>query len=101
MDKCSSISSTDRTFLILRNTKSSIFGGSSMFLELIVFGQILANFGTFGHIWIEFLALAMAKSIHEARLKSQKTSISSTMNPNTWNTSLKSYHLYLMPQNFL
>jgi succinate-acetate transporter protein len=32
----------------LRNTKTSIFGGISKFLKLIVFGQILANFGSFG-----------------------------------------------------
>jgi hypothetical protein len=32
----------------MRNTKISIVGGVSKFLKLIVFGQVLANFGNFG-----------------------------------------------------
>jgi hypothetical protein len=62
----------------LRNTKISIFGGISKFLKLIVFGQILAKFGSFGQsraylgrqIWVDFAALTVAESIPEARLKS-------------------------------
>jgi hypothetical protein len=40
-------------FLFLRNAKISIFGGISKFLKLIVFGQILANFGNFGQFWAD------------------------------------------------
>jgi hypothetical protein len=56
----------------LKNTKISIFGGISKFLKLIVFGQILANFGSFGQIWVDFASLAMADSMPKLRLKSLK-----------------------------
>jgi hypothetical protein len=52
-------------FFFLEKTRISIFGGISKFLELIVFGQILA-------IWADFPALAMADNMPELRLKSQK-----------------------------
>jgi hypothetical protein len=39
-------------FFILKETKISIFGGISKFLELIVFGQILAILGRFGQIML-------------------------------------------------
>jgi hypothetical protein len=35
-------------FLFLKKIKISIFGGISKFLKLIVFGQILTRFGSFG-----------------------------------------------------
>jgi hypothetical protein len=34
------------------------------------FGQILANFGSFGQIWAEFATLAAADSIPKDHLKS-------------------------------
>jgi hypothetical protein len=49
----------------LRNTKISIFGGISKFLKLIVFGQILANFGSFGQFWAD-----LADSMPQLGLKS-------------------------------
>jgi hypothetical protein len=39
---------------ILENTKISILGGISKFLKLIVFGRILANFGSFGQILLHW-----------------------------------------------
>jgi hypothetical protein len=47
----------------LKNTEISIFGGISKFLKLIVFGQILANFGSFGQIWADSDALIVADSM--------------------------------------
>jgi hypothetical protein len=44
---CFGTSSTYR-ILFLKNIKISIFGGISKFLKLIVFGQILIKFGSFG-----------------------------------------------------
>jgi hypothetical protein len=55
--------------------------------------------GSFGQIWANFVALAVAESIPKARLKSENPSNASTVNPKaTWSGSLKSYHLYLLPQ---
>jgi hypothetical protein len=82
-------SSTYGSSVFEKKSKSQILGGISMFIKLIVFGQILAKFAT----------LAVAESMPRARLKSLKPSNSSIMNPNaTWSSSLESYHLYLMPQ---
>jgi hypothetical protein len=53
---CFGASSTHGSFFFLKKTKISIFGGISKFLELIVFGQIWAN-------WANFAALAMANSM--------------------------------------
>jgi hypothetical protein len=53
-------------FLFLKNSKISIFGRISKF----AFGQILANSGSFGQFWAEFVAKALAESMPEARLKS-------------------------------
>jgi succinate-acetate transporter protein len=36
------------------------------------FGQILADFGSFGQFWAEFAALTVAESLPKARLKSLK-----------------------------
>jgi succinate-acetate transporter protein len=44
-------------------SKISIFGGISEFLKLIVFGQILANFGSFGQIWPHYVALTVVDSM--------------------------------------
>jgi succinate-acetate transporter protein len=40
--------------------------------QSFVFGQILANFGSFGQFWAEFAALAVADSMPEVWLKSLK-----------------------------
>jgi hypothetical protein len=61
----------------LKNTKISIFGGISKFSKLIVFWQILADFGSLGslgQIWADFVALAMVDSMPKLGLKSLKTS---------------------------
>jgi hypothetical protein len=54
----------------LKNTKISIFDGISKFLKLIVFRQILADFGSFGWIWAAFVALAVVDIIPKLWLKS-------------------------------
>jgi succinate-acetate transporter protein len=54
----------------LKNTKISIFGGISKFFKLIVFGQISTNFGSFGQIWANFVALAVADSMPELHIAS-------------------------------
>jgi succinate-acetate transporter protein len=38
--------------------------------QSFVFGQILANFGSFGQFWAEFAALAVADSVPKDQLKS-------------------------------
>jgi hypothetical protein len=40
--------------------------------QSFVFGQILANFGSFGQFWAEFAAMAVADSMPELWLKSFK-----------------------------
>jgi hypothetical protein len=40
--------------------------------QRLIFGQILANFGSFGQFWAEFAALAVADSMPEDHLKSLK-----------------------------
>jgi succinate-acetate transporter protein len=40
--------------------------------QSFVFGQILANFGSFGQFWAEFAALAVADCMPELWLKSLK-----------------------------
>jgi hypothetical protein len=54
----------------LKKTKISIFGVFSKFLKLIVFGQILVNYGSFGQIWADSAALTVAKSMPQLGLKS-------------------------------
>jgi hypothetical protein len=51
-------------------TKISNFDGILKFLELIVFGQILAVLGSFGQFWVDFSALAMANNMFKLQLKS-------------------------------
>jgi hypothetical protein len=46
----------------LKNIKIPIFGGISKFPKLIVFGQILTDFGSFGQIWVDSSALLEAGS---------------------------------------
>jgi hypothetical protein len=51
------------SFFFLKNTKISIFGGISKFLELLICRQILADFGQF---WVNlgrFVALAMVDNM--------------------------------------
>jgi hypothetical protein len=57
-------------FLFIKNTKISIFGGILMFLELIVFGQILAILGNFRQICTDFVALVVVDSMPKDNLKS-------------------------------
>jgi succinate-acetate transporter protein len=40
--------------------------------QSFVFGQVLANFGSFGQFWADFVALIVAKSMPELGLKSSK-----------------------------
>jgi succinate-acetate transporter protein len=37
--------------------------------QSFVFGQILADFGSFGQFWAKFAALTVAESMPEERLK--------------------------------
>jgi hypothetical protein len=55
-----------------KNIKISISSGISKFLKLIVFGQILAKFGSFGQTWADFAKLAMAESIPSFKRKKIK-----------------------------
>jgi hypothetical protein len=43
-----------------------------MVFQSFVFGQLLANFGSFGQFWADFAALAVADSMPEVWLKSLK-----------------------------
>jgi hypothetical protein len=54
----------------LKNTEISIFGGISRFVNLIVFGQILANFGSFGQFWADSTAWTVADNMPQLGLKS-------------------------------
>jgi hypothetical protein len=49
----------------LKNTKTLIFGGISKF-------RLWANFGSFGQFWADFDAVAVANSMPELQLNSQK-----------------------------
>jgi hypothetical protein len=56
-----------------KKTKTSILGRISKLLKLFVFRQILAVLGSFrefGQIWANFVALAIANSMHKFWLKS-------------------------------
>jgi hypothetical protein len=53
-------------FLFLKNTKISIFGRISKFC----LWADLANFGSFGQFWTDFVVLAMADSMPKDHLKS-------------------------------
>jgi hypothetical protein len=67
--------------------------------QSFIFGQILANFGSFGQFWADsadFAAFTVAESMLELGLKSSKPHNFSTVSPNvTCNGSLESYHPYL------
>jgi hypothetical protein len=67
--------------------------------QSFVFGQILADFGSFWSFWADFATLTVAERLPEVKLKSLKPHNSETVNPNAaWNVSLESYHPYLQPQ---
>jgi hypothetical protein len=86
-----------QVLFFLKKIKISNFGGISKFHQFIVFGQIWAVLSSFGNIWAHFAALTVAESMPKARLKSLKSSNSSTVNPNaTWSGSFGSYHPYLL-----
>jgi hypothetical protein len=64
--------------------------------QSFIFGQILADFGSFGQFWADFPAFTVAESMPELGLKSSKPHNFSTVSPNvTCNGSLESYHPYL------
>jgi hypothetical protein len=76
----------------LKNTKISILAEFQSF----IFGQILANFDSFGQIWADFPAFTVAESMPELGLKSSKPHNFSTVSPNiTCNGSVESYNPYL------
>ena len=56
----------------LKKMKISIFGGISKFLKLIVFGQILAKFGTFGQFWADLAAMVAVDSMPSLKRKKIK-----------------------------
>jgi hypothetical protein len=56
----------------LKNIKISIFGGISKFCKLIVFGQILVDFGSFEQIWADSVALPVVDSSSLDGLKTFK-----------------------------
>jgi hypothetical protein len=49
--------------LFWKKNKISSFGGISKFVKLIVFGQILTKFGSFGQFWANSTTMAMADSM--------------------------------------
>jgi hypothetical protein len=51
---CFDVPSTHGSFFFLKKTKISILGGISKFLELFVFGQILAILGKIGQILLHW-----------------------------------------------
>jgi succinate-acetate transporter protein len=63
---CSIASSIHRIFYCWKILKSQLLAEFQSF----VFGQILADFGSFGQFWAEFAALTVAESMPEERLKS-------------------------------
>jgi hypothetical protein len=50
-------------FFVKKNTKVLIFGGISK----------VSSLGTFGQFWAKFVALTVAESLPEARMKSLKS----------------------------
>jgi hypothetical protein len=68
--------------------------------QSFVFRQILANFGSFGQIWVDFATFTVAESMPKLGLKSSKPHNFSPVSPNvTCNSLLESYHPNLLPQN--
>jgi hypothetical protein len=59
--------------LFLVNVKISILGGVLKFFKLIVFGLILAKFGSFGQFWANLATMAMAESMPLFEKKIPKT----------------------------
>jgi hypothetical protein len=93
VETCSSASSTRRNFYFSKTLKSRFL----VEFQSLIFGQILANFGSFGQIWAEFAAFNVAESMPELGMKSSKPHNFSTVSPNvTCNGSLESYHPYLI-----
>jgi hypothetical protein len=66
METCSSAPSTRRNFYFRKILKSRFLAKFQSF----IFGQILANFGSFGQFWADFAALTMADSMPQLGLKS-------------------------------
>jgi hypothetical protein len=65
-----SASSICRNFYFWKTLKSQFL----MVFQSFVFGQILANFDSFGQFWADFAALAVADSMPELGAEILKTS---------------------------
>ena len=61
--------------IFLKNIKISSFGSISKFLKLIVFGQILTKFSSFGQFWANSIAMAVAYGIPSFEKKKRKFDI--------------------------
>jgi succinate-acetate transporter protein len=59
----------------LKKIKILIFSGISKFLKLIVFGQILTKFGSFGQFWADSVAMVVADSMPSFERKEKKNVI--------------------------
>jgi hypothetical protein len=64
----SSASSTCTNFYLKKKLKSRFL----VVFQSFFYGQILANFGSFGQFWVEFAALAVANCMPKLWLKSLK-----------------------------
>jgi hypothetical protein len=92
VETCSSASSTRRNFYFWKTLKSRFL----VVFQSFIYGQILANFGSFGQFWADFLAFTVVESMPKLRLESSKPHNFSTVSPNvTCNGLLESYHPYL------
>jgi hypothetical protein len=92
VETCSSTSCTRRNLFIWKTLKSQFLVQFRSF----IFGQILANYGSFGQIWAEFAPFIVAKNMPKLGLKSSKPLNFWTLSPNvTCNGSLESYHPYV------
>jgi hypothetical protein len=66
METCSSASSTRSNFYFSKLLKSQFLAEFQSF----IFGQILANLGSFGQFWADFATLTVADSMPQLGLKS-------------------------------
>jgi hypothetical protein len=97
VETCSSASSTRNFFYFWKILKSRFL----VEFQSFIFGQILANLGSFGQFWADFAALIVADSMPQLGLKSYKPHNFWTISPNVMcSVSLESYHPYLLPEKF-
>jgi hypothetical protein len=66
METCFSAPSTRRNFYFWKILKSQFLAEFQSF----IFGQILANFGSFKQFWADFAAMTVAESMPQLGLKS-------------------------------